>query len=101
MIIRPELQALRSADTPQRQAQVSLHGLVTLWRTSGAGAGIETALGGYAGGAPLSQLPPSPDCSCREIAPRNVLPAIWLTGLRARWPPRRGARFRCRPSSTT
>ena len=49
MIIRPELQALRSDDTPQRQAQASLHGLVTQWRTSGAGAGMSTQTGDSSG----------------------------------------------------
>lgn len=58
MLIRPELQALRSDDAPQRQTQAQLHRLVTQWRASGGGAGIEPALASYARGTALTQLPP-------------------------------------------
>ena len=58
MLLRPELQALRNDDTPQRQAQAVLHRLSAQWRTDGGGAGLEEALASYAGGEPLSRLPP-------------------------------------------
>ena len=58
MLLRPELLALRSDDTPQRQAQAALHQLSAQWRASGGGAGLDKALVSYARGAPLAQLPP-------------------------------------------
>ena len=57
MLVRPELQALRSDDTPQRQAQAALHRLSAQWRASGSGAGLDEALVAYARGEPLAQLP--------------------------------------------
>ena len=58
MLIRPELQALRGDDTPQRHAQADMRRLVTQWRSSGGGAGIELALASFARGTPLAELPP-------------------------------------------
>ena len=58
MLLRPELQALRSDDTPQRQAQAALHRLSAQWRASGGGARLDEALACYARGDPLEQLPP-------------------------------------------
>lgn len=58
MLLRPELLALRSDDTPQRQAQAALHRLSAQWRASGSGAGLNEALTAYARGEPLAHLPP-------------------------------------------
>ena len=58
MLLRPDLQALRSDDTPQRQAQAALHQLGAQWRTNGGGAGLDAAMVSYARGEPLAQLPP-------------------------------------------
>ncbi len=57
MLIRPELQALRGNDAPQRHAQAALHALVADWRRSGAGAGLDAMLLRYSNGEPLAQLP--------------------------------------------
>ena len=57
MLLRPELQALRSDDTPQRQAQAVLHRLTARWRAD-VGNGLEEALASYAHGEPLAHLPP-------------------------------------------
>ena len=58
MLLRPELQALRSDDTPQRQAQAALHRLSAQWRADGGGAGLEEALAAFACGEQLARLPP-------------------------------------------
>ena len=58
MLLRPELQALRRDDTPQRHAQADLHRLAAQWRTSGGGVGLDQAMERYARGEPLGHLPP-------------------------------------------
>ena len=58
MLVRPELQALRSDDTPQRQAQATLQRLSAEWRASGGGRGLDEAMSNYAHGKPLAQLTP-------------------------------------------
>ena len=58
MLIRPELQALRSDNTPQRHAQAELHRMLAQWRSTGGGAGIDAAMTEYARAAPLAALPP-------------------------------------------
>ncbi len=57
MFIRPELQALRSDDAPQRQAQAALHRLIAQWWADGAGSGLKEAIASYASGEPLERLP--------------------------------------------
>ena len=75
MLVRPELQALRSDDSPQRQAQAKLHRLGARWRASGGGRGLDEAMISYARGRPLAQLPPL----ARLFAPGNSA-AYWLSG---------------------
>ena len=58
MLIRPELQALRSDDTPQRQAQADLQLLAADWRASRLGTGLDQAMVAYARGELLKHLPP-------------------------------------------
>ena len=58
MLIRPELQALRSDNAPQRRAQAELHRVLAQWRSTGGGAGIETAMVSFARGEPLAALLP-------------------------------------------
>jgi hypothetical protein len=57
MLIRPELQALRSDDTPQRHAQSDLHLLAADWRASRLGTGLEEGIAAYARGELLEHLP--------------------------------------------
>lgn len=57
MLIRPELQALRSDDAPQRQAQAALHVIFQDWRCKGAGRSIEAELATWGQGAPLDSQP--------------------------------------------
>lgn len=57
MYIRPELQALRVDDTPQRQAQTALRDVYEDWRTAGPGQQAEAEVARYAGGAVLEDLP--------------------------------------------
>lgn len=57
MLIRPELQALRSNDAPQRAAQKNLHLIIEAWRTKDAGAQAEAELARFHQGQALSELP--------------------------------------------
>ena len=57
MLLRPELQALRSDDAPQRQAQAALHRLSAQWLADGGGAGFQESLASYGSGEPLARLP--------------------------------------------
>lgn len=57
MYIRPELQALRGDDTPQRQAQAALHLAYQGWRSAGAGHLLEAELIRFGDGAALEDLP--------------------------------------------
>lgn len=58
MFLRPELQALREDDSPQRQAQADMSGIITAWRSSRLGSGIEESIAAYARGIEIDQLPP-------------------------------------------
>lgn len=58
MYIRPELQALREDDRPQRQAQSDLSGILKAWRSSRLGSGIDQAIAAYARGVEIEHLPP-------------------------------------------
>ena len=75
MIIRPELQALRSDDTPQRHAQAEMHRLAAQWRASRIGAELGEALIAYAHGDALAHLPPL----ARLLTPGDPA-ALRLTG---------------------
>lgn len=57
MIVRPELQALRVNDSPQRQAQAALYEVVASWRHSGPGQHVEAELARFGCGAALEDLP--------------------------------------------
>ena len=57
MLIRPELQVLRSNDAPQRSAQLALHTALQTWRTTGPGAQAEAELTRFHRGEPLDNLP--------------------------------------------
>jgi hypothetical protein len=57
VLIRKELQALRSDDAPQRQAQAELGHAVEAWRVNPRCRLIEAELANYAGGSALAQLP--------------------------------------------
>lgn len=57
MHIRPELQALRGDDTPQRLAQARLNAAQAEWRSGPIMANAETELRYFAHGAPLEELP--------------------------------------------
>ena len=57
MLIRPELQALRVDDTPQRQAQAALREVYENWRHNGPGWQAEAEVAHYGGGAALEDLP--------------------------------------------
>lgn len=54
MLIRPELQALRSDDAPQRSAQDSFRRLLEAWRAAPSGAAAEAELARFHHGAPLA-----------------------------------------------
>ncbi|MFM5950966.1 MAG: hypothetical protein ACKOPM_17340 [Novosphingobium sp.] len=56
MIIRPELQALRSNDAPQRLAQDSVGQVLDAWRASGEGQQTARELVQFGGGRPLDDL---------------------------------------------
>lgn len=56
MIVRPELQALRSNDAPQRQAQAAVRDTYEAWR-AGPGGQAEAELTRFADGAALDDLP--------------------------------------------
>lgn len=56
MIVRPELQALRGNDAPQRQAQAAVRDVYEAWRT-GPGGQAEAELARFADGAALDDLP--------------------------------------------
>jgi len=58
MLIRPELQALRSDDAPQRHAQAELQHLLKDWRASRLGTGLERSIVAYARGEAIEHLPP-------------------------------------------
>ena len=58
MYVRPELQALRDDDTPQRQAQADLSGILKSWRSSRLGGAIDHSLAAYANGVGIEHLPP-------------------------------------------
>jgi hypothetical protein len=62
MLVRKELQALRSDDAPQRRAQAELHRAVEVWRASPQCRALEAELASFANGTALAKLP-------------------WLTGL--------------------
>lgn len=57
MIIRPELQALRSDDAPQRRTQAQFRELFTAWRARPEVAEIERQFEHYRAGQPLATLP--------------------------------------------
>lgn len=57
MLVRPELQALRVDDRPQRAIQHRLVAQAEAWRSLGAGAGLADELSRFAAGAPLAGLP--------------------------------------------
>ena len=56
MLIRPELEALRRDDTPQRQAQARLGSVLAQWR-AGPAALLDIELGQFGEGAELDDLP--------------------------------------------
>ena len=58
MYVRPELQALREDDHPQRQAQADLSGVLKAWRSSRLGGGIDEAMAAFARGVEIDHLPP-------------------------------------------
>jgi hypothetical protein len=57
MHIRPELQALRGDDTPQRHAQTAVRAVHQRWRMQGPGQQTEAEVALFAGGAVLDDLP--------------------------------------------
>lgn len=57
MLIRPELQALRSNDAPQRRAQNRLGEALAAWRVTPMVAAAEQELVRFAGGSALEDLP--------------------------------------------
>lgn len=57
MLIREELQALRSDDAPQRRAQAELNGTADAWRTSPHHQALEAELAKFAHGTALAKLP--------------------------------------------
>lgn len=57
MFIRPELQALRGDDAPQRQAQAALREVYEAWRRQGAGHRLEAELARLGRGGELEDLP--------------------------------------------
>ena len=75
MLLRPELQALRNDDAPQRLAQADLHLLLVDWRASRLGGGLGQAMAAYAGGEPIEHLPQF----ARLFAPGDPA-ALRLTG---------------------
>ncbi len=74
MYVRPEMQALREDDAPQRQAQADLSGILKAWRSSRQGSGIEQSITAYASGTEIEHLPPlarlfeGDDPSARRLA---------------------------------
>lgn len=56
MYIRPELQALRGDDTPQRLAQARQNALIADWRAGPIMANVEAELAHFAAGTPLDEL---------------------------------------------
>ncbi len=56
MLIRPELQALRSDDAPQRIAQHNLHQILQSWQTTGTGAQVQSELARFHAGEALDRL---------------------------------------------
>lgn len=57
MLVRPELQALRGDDTPQRRAQRRLADVTQRWREHSGASVAEAELARYAAGAVLEDLP--------------------------------------------
>ena len=57
MLIRPELQALRDDDAPQRRAQAAVRAAHEAWRSAGEGAVLEAELEAFAAGRGLDGLP--------------------------------------------
>jgi len=57
MHIRPELQALRGDDAPQRCAQTRFNALLAQWRADPLVAAAQAELSSFANGAPLEDLP--------------------------------------------
>ena len=57
MIVRPELEALRGDDTPQRQAQAALHAIYQGWRKAGPGQVLDAELARFGHGVLLEDLP--------------------------------------------
>lgn len=57
MLIRPELQALRRDDAPQRRAQARLGDALARWRQTALAAAAEAELARFAGGSTLDDLP--------------------------------------------
>jgi hypothetical protein len=78
MLIRPELQALRGDDTPQRKAQSAYNAVHEAWRGQGPGLQLEAELASLAGGAELDDLPllsalfSADEASAQEFADRLV-----------------------------
>lgn len=57
MLIRPELQALRGNDAPQRLAQAAIREVYDRWRAEQGGAALEQEVERYGRGADLDDLP--------------------------------------------
>ena len=57
MIVRPELQALRGNDAPQRAAQAAVGRVFGAWREFGIGLQAETELRHFFAGLPIEDLP--------------------------------------------
>lgn len=57
MLIREELQALRSNDAPQRQAQAEFYSAVEAWRANPRCRALEADLASFANGTALAKLP--------------------------------------------
>ena len=57
MIVRPELQALRGNDAPQRQAQAEVGALYQAWCNSNLGRTAEDEVARFEAGAPITELP--------------------------------------------
>ncbi|MBA4160542.1 MAG: hypothetical protein C0515_00320 [Novosphingobium sp.] len=80
MLIREELQALRSDDAPQRQAQAELCSAVDAWRASPRCRALEAELARFATGTALARLPAlsglfSPD----DLAARSLVDELIAT----------------------
>ena len=72
MFVRPELQALRVDDSPQRQAQADLGRILAGWREGRLGTGLDKSIGAYARGEALDHLLPL----ARLFAPGDASAAL-------------------------